>query len=91
MAQDVLTIAWKFMRRRQFATAIKLLESRQDTYVGNFEFYIALGIACLYVGDIGSSVTYFQQARKDKLTDTRLLLGQAAIFLRRGDTDRALQ
>lgn len=91
MAQDVLTIAWKFMRRRQFATAIKLLESRQETYEGNFEFYIALGIACLYVGDIGSSVSYFQQARQIKLTDTRLLLGQAAIFLRRGDTDRALQ
>ena len=91
MAQDVLTIAWKFMRRRKFATAIKLLEGRSDTYEGNFEYYIALGIACLYVGDIGSSVSYFQQARKIKLTDTRLLLGQAAIFLRRGDTERALQ
>ena len=91
MAQDVLTIAWKFMRRRKFATAIKLLESRAETYEGNFEYYVILGIACLYVGDIGSAVTYFQHARKIKLTDTRLLLGQAAIFLRRGDTERALQ
>ena len=91
MAQDVLTIAWRFMRRRKFATAIKLLEARQDIYEGNFEYYILLGIACLYVGDIGSSSLYFQQARKIKLTDTRLLLGQAAIFLRRGDTERALQ
>ncbi len=91
MAQDVLTIAWRFMRRRQFATAIKLLEAREETYEENFEYYVILGIACLYVGDIGSSVSYFQHARKIKLTDTRLLLGQAAIFLRRGDTDRALQ
>ncbi|MBR5400943.1 MAG: hypothetical protein IK102_03935 [Treponema sp.] len=91
MAQDALTIAWRFMRRRKFATAIKLLEARQEIYEDNFEYYVILGIACLYVGDIGSSSSYFQRARKIKLTDTRLLLGQAAIFLRRGDTDRALQ
>ena len=91
MVQDVLTVAWKFMRRRKFATAIKMLEARRDIYEENFEYYILLGIACLYVGDIGSSVTYFQAARKIKLTDTRLLLGQAAIYLRRGDTERALQ
>lgn len=91
MAQDVLTIAWRYMRKRKFATAIKLLEARHETYEDNFEYYLLLGIACLYVGDIGSSVTYFQRARKIKLTETRLLLGQAAIFLRRGDTERALQ
>ena len=91
MVQDALTLAWKYMRKRQFATAINILEARQDIYEENFEYYVLLGIACLYVGDIGSSVTYFQRARGIKLTDTRLLLGQAAIFLRRGDTDRALQ
>ena len=91
MAQDVLSVAWKFMRKRKFATAIKLLEGRADTYEDNFEYYLITGIACLYVGDIGAAVSYFQRARKIKLTDTRLLLGQAAIYLRRGDTDRALQ
>ena len=73
MAQDALTIAWRFMRRRKFATAIKLLEARQEIYEDNFEYYVILGIACLYVGDIGSSSSYFQRARKIKLTDTRLL------------------
>ena len=91
MVQDVLTIAWKFMRRRKFATAIKLLEAREETYEGNFEYYLLLGISCLYVGDIGASSSYFQRARQIKISDSRLLLGQAAIFLRRGDTDRALQ
>ena len=91
MAQDVLTIAWKYMRRRKFATAIKLLEAREETYEDNFEYYVIIGIACLYVGDIGSSYSYFERARKIKLTDTRLLLGQAAILLRHGDTGRALQ
>lgn len=91
MTKDVLTLAWKDMKRRKFATAIKRLEAKEDIYHDNFEYYLTLGIACLYVGDIGASSTYFQLARRIHLTDTRLLLGQAAIFLRRGDTARALQ
>ena len=71
MVQDVLTIAWKFMRRRKFATAIKLLEAREETYEGNFEYYLLLGITCLYVGDIGSAVTYFQRARQIKINDSK--------------------
>lgn len=91
MAKDALSLAWQDMRRRRFATAIKRLEAKKEIYDENFEYYLTLGIACLYVGDIGASSTYFQFARRIKLTDTRLLLGQAAIFLRRGDTARALQ
>lgn len=91
MAKDVLSLAWKDMRCRRFSTAIKRLEARADIYEENFEYYLTLGIACLYIGDIGASSSYFQMARRIKLTDTRLLLGQAAIFLRRGDTARALQ
>ena len=91
MAKDALSLAWLDMRRRRFATAIKRLEAKKESYEENFEYYVTLGIACLYVGDIGASSSYFQLARRIKLTDTRLLLGQAAIFLRRGDTARALQ
>lgn len=91
MLQDTLTVAWKYMCRRRFSTAIKLLEDKADIYEENFEYYLELGIACLYIGDIGVATTYFQHARRIKLTDPRLLLGQAAIFLRRGETDRALQ
>ena len=91
MAKDVLSLAWQDMRRRKFSTAIKRLEAKEEIYEGNFEYYLTLGIACLYVGDIGASSSYFQLARRISLTDTRLLLGQAAIFLRRGDTARALQ
>lgn len=88
--KDVLSLAWNDMRRRKFATAIKRLEAKAEVYYDNFEYYLTLGIACLYVGDIGSASSYFQLARRIKLTDTRLLLGQAAIFLRRGDTDKAI-
>lgn len=91
MAKDALSIAWVDMCRRRFAAAIKLLESKADIYEDNFEYYLTLGTACLYIGDIGAASSYFQRARRIKLTDTRLLIGQAAIYLRRGDTDRALQ
>lgn len=91
MSQDVLTVAWKYMCLRDFSTAIKLLESKYETYENNFEYYLLLGTACLYAGDTGSAISNYQYARQIKLTDSRLLLGQAAIYLKRGDTDRALQ
>jgi tetratricopeptide (TPR) repeat protein len=91
MARDVLQIAQGMLRRRKFSAAIRLLEGRNEIYEGNFEYYILLATACLYVGDAGTASTYYQRAREIKLTDTTLLLGQAALFLRRGDTDRAIQ
>lgn len=91
MSKDAITLAWNDMRRRHFATAIKRLESKSDIYEDNFEYYLILGIACLYVGDIGAASSYLQMARRIRLTDTRLLLAQAAIFLRRGDSARAIQ
>ena len=91
MRQDTLTVAWKYMSRRRFSTAIKLLEDKADTYQEHFDYYLKLGIACLYIGDIGAASSYFQHARRLKMTDSNLILGQAAIFLRRGETDRALQ
>lgn len=91
MALDVLAAARKMMRRRQFDKAITILQSRAEIYEDNFDYYLLFAVACLYVGDTGTASAYFQKARKIKITDTTLMLGQAALFLRRGDTDRALQ
>lgn len=91
MATDVINLAWKQMCKRKFSEAITLLESKADVYEEDFEFYIMIATAFLYIGDFGSASTYFQKARRIKISDTRLLLGQAIIFLRRGDTKRALQ
>ncbi len=91
MTRDVLDVAKSLMRRRRFDKAIKLLDGRAEIYEQNFDYYLLLGIACLYIGDNGMASSYFQKARKISLTDTNLLLGQAALFLRRGDTSRALQ
>jgi len=79
------------MSHRRFSSAIKLLESRSDIYENNFEYYLELGMCCLYLGDMGMAGSYFQSARRLRINDVRLLLGQAAIFLHRSETDRALQ
>ena len=90
MARDTLETAAGFMRFRKFDKAIKLLESRASIYEDNFDYYLMLGTACLYAGDTGSASSYYQRARSIKITDKNLLLGQAALYLRRGDTDRAI-
>lgn len=91
MSRSVLDSAHMLLKRRKFSLAISILESNAEIYEEDFDYYITLGTACLYVGDAGSAASYFGRAREIKLTDTNLLLGQAAIFLRRGDTERAIQ
>ncbi|MCQ2572355.1 MAG: hypothetical protein MJ182_00485 [Treponema sp.] len=90
MAKDILHQARKEMARRHFGQAIKILESGAEIYQENADYYILLGTACLYAGDVGTSYAYYQKARKINLTNVTLLLGQAAIFLRRGDTEKAI-
>ena len=91
MRHSVMEVAVSLMNQRKFSKAITLLESRRENYEENFDYYLSLGIACLYAGDIGNASRYFQKARAIRLTDSRLLLGQAAIYLRRGDTVRAVR
>ncbi len=91
MAQSALSYARKLLKRRKFSQAITLLESREEIYENNFDYYNLLGISLLYVGNPGDAMSYFSRARRIKVKDTSLLLGQAAIYLRRGDTDKAIQ
>lgn len=91
MKKSTIETAKTLMARRKFGKAIKVLQSRSETYEESFDYYCTLGVACLYLGDAGSANYNFECARKIKVNDTELLLGQAAIFLRRGETERAVQ
>lgn len=91
MARDVLTDARRFMRMRRFKQALILLQNRSAYYEENFDYFLLLATVYLYLGDTGNASVCFQKARNIHLTDTNLLLGQAALFLRRGDTARAIQ
>ena len=87
----ILQFAKKLMHRRKFGDAIRLLQSNYDGYKGTFEYYLILGISCLYVGDIGNARQNFDQARSIKVENVDLYLGQAAIFLNESKIDRALE
>ncbi len=91
MKRSALQDAKRFLKRRKFSAAISVLESHETEYPEEFEYLLTMGIAHLYVGVYGSARTYFQRARNIRVNDVRLLLGQAALFLRRGETDRALE
>ena len=105
MPSSILEQAKKQFAKGNYQQVISLLEPHVTQYVvsGNtkdvlynasfnksFPFYLYLGLACLHTGDIGGAVDYLACARKIKLTDPDLLCAQAVLFLRRGDTVRAI-
>ncbi|MCR5622272.1 MAG: hypothetical protein K6G18_10530 [Treponema sp.] len=90
MTQSVLQFARKLMRRRKFSRVIHLLESEKKHYNGSYEYYLALGTSCLYVGDYGNAWNYYEDARKIKPQGTELYLGQAVLLLRRNEIERAV-
>jgi hypothetical protein len=47
-------------------------------------------MACLYSGDFGGAFTYLKRAREIKQRDPSVLLGFAVLYMRRRETDRAL-
>ena len=92
MSRSVLERAHSLLQRRKFSHVITLLESGNspELYRESFDYFLTAGIACLYLGDTGSAGAYFQRARHIRMTDPTLLNAQAVLFLRRGDTDRAI-
>lgn len=79
------------MSQRRFGFATRLLESYAENYRGSFEYYLALGTSYLYLGYDGEASKYYNMAREIKINSTELLIGQGAIYLRRGDIPHAVQ
>ena len=105
MPSSILEQAKKQFAKGNYQQVINLLEPHVTQYVvsgdakdvvynasfnKSFPFYLYLGLACLHAGDIGGAVDYLTCARRIKMTDPDLLCAQAVLFLRRGDTARAI-
>ena len=86
----VLKKALVLTKRKKYDDSIKLLEAEIFRYQDSNSYYTVLGISCLYAGDFGGAFTYFSRAKNIKFKDSSALLGLAVLFLRRGETDRAL-
>lgn len=90
MAQTLLDRAKRSFIRKRYHDVITMLESEIIQYRDSFQFYYVLGLSCLYTSDIGGAQSYFQRARQIKMRDTDLLAAQAALFLRKGDMQQAV-
>lgn len=90
MVNTPLSKAKKLLSQKRFPQVIKLLESHVFDYPNSFEYNYLLGTACLYVGDIGGAELYYKKARNIKISDVNLINAQAVLFLRRGETAKAV-
>jgi tetratricopeptide (TPR) repeat protein len=86
----VLTKAIRLLRRRKYGDVIRILESEIFRFRDSFKYYYILALACLKVNDFGGALDFFKRARDIKKRDVHVLLGLAVLFMRRGDTDRAI-
>ncbi len=91
MAITVLNRAKRAFYRKRYNDVISILEPELIQYRDSFQFYYFLGLACLHTGDIGGATSYFQRARQIRMRDPDLLVAQAALHLRRGDTHQAVE
>jgi hypothetical protein len=90
LSDPILNKALGMARRGRYGDAIKMLEAEVFRYQESFRYYHILGLSCLYAGDFGGAFTYFNRAKNIKFKEPGPLLGLAVLFLRRGETDRAL-
>jgi tetratricopeptide (TPR) repeat protein len=86
----LLTRASRCARAGKYELAIRTLEPEINRYHGSFYYYYLLGSACLRTGDFGGALTYFRLAHETKRREPLAILGLAALYLRRGETERAV-
>jgi hypothetical protein len=86
----ILTRASRLARSGKYETAIRTLEPEVNRYHGSFYYYYILGSSCLRTGDFGGALTYFRLAHETKMREPLAILGLAVLFLRRGETERAV-
>jgi len=86
----ILTKASRHARSGRHEAAIRTLEPEINRYHGSFYYYYLLGSSCLRTGDFGGALTYFRLAHETKRREPLAILGLAALYLRRGETERAV-
>ncbi|GHV69962.1 hypothetical protein AGMMS49928_15240 [Spirochaetia bacterium] len=86
----LLTKATRLARRRNFDAAVSALEAEEDRYYRSYSYYYLLGLCYLHTGIVNRAFSCFKQAREVKMQESGVLLALAVIFLKRGDTGRAV-
>lgn len=90
MKDKILTAGLRLARKKKYGGAITLMEGEILHYRDSFRFYYILALACLRAGDFGRAYTYFKSAYDIKTRDVNVLLGIAALNVKRGESARAV-
>ncbi|MDR0448812.1 MAG: tetratricopeptide repeat protein [Treponema sp.] len=90
LRDPLLNKALRLSKMGKYDESIKLLEAEVFRYQDSYNYYHILGNICLHAGDFGGAHTYFTRAKNIRFREPANLLGLAALFLRRAETDRAL-
>jgi len=91
MARTALDRAERLFASGRYAELISLLEPQVPVYRESQRFYYLLGSSCLRVGDPGGASTYLKRAEQLSPANPDTLLVLAALSVRKGDTDRAVE
>ncbi|HUW69018.1 MAG TPA: hypothetical protein VMX33_02190 [bacterium] len=91
VARNPLEEAEGLYRRRRWADLINLLEPLTSVYRDNARFSVLLGAAYLHKEDVGGAWSCFRRAQSLDYRDPDAAYGLAAVSIRRGETDRAVQ
>lgn len=83
--------AGRLFRARKFPEVIRLLEPQVFRFRENFSFFYFLGISCLYTGDFGGAYSYLKRGNQLNPENIRTMEGLAAVYLKRRETQEALQ
>lgn len=91
MAKNPLEEAELLWRRKNWKGLISLLDPLSELYRDNARYNTLLGIAFLYKEDIGGAYSCLRRAQNLDYRDMVSALALAVVFIRRGETDKALQ
>jgi len=93
----LLSKAARLAKKRDYDGAIKILKAEEDRYNGSFMYYYLYAVVCLHSGSYLEARANFESARKMKdpfgkikIKDPSVMLGLAALYLKRLNTAQAV-
>jgi tetratricopeptide (TPR) repeat protein len=91
MSKTALDRAERLFAAGRHTELISLLEPQVPIYRESQRFYYLLGSACLRTGDSGGANAYLRRAEQLGPRDADTALALAALCLKRGETDKAVE
>jgi len=91
VAKNPLDEAQILFRRKAWGKLIQLLEPLEAVYRDNLRFLYILGTAYLHAEDIGAAFSCFRRGRQIDFRSVPIMSGLAAVLIRRGESDKAVQ